>query len=79
MNLRLEQYQHLQLEARRKAKSLSAVIRETIDKQLGKTPAQKGDASVLLAMAKKAGRSGLKKLAQDYKRYLYGDKSKYAK
>jgi len=30
-------------------------------------------------MAKKAGRSGQKNLARDYKRFLWGDKSKFAK
>jgi len=78
INLTEDQYRELQQEARRKSQSLSAIVRDVIDKKLG-AKIKKGNAWILLEMAKKAGRSGEKNLARDYKRYLYGDKSKYAK
>lgn len=77
INLTEEQYRQLQLEARRKDQSISALVREAVDKAVVKK--RKGNARILLEMAKGAGRSGEKNLARDYKRYLYGDKSKYAK
>ena len=77
INLTEQQYRQLQLEARRKAKSLSAIIRGAVDKNLANT--KKGNTWILLEMSKKAGRSGDKYLAQNYKQYLYGAKSKYAR
>lgn len=72
INLTEEQYRNLQLEAKRKAQSLSAVVREKIDKAIAKK--KKGNAWVLLEMAKKAGH-GPADLAENYKEYLYGKKS----
>lgn len=72
INLSEEQYRQLQLEAKRRSESLSAIIRKLIDKKL--TRKKKGNAWVLLEMAKKAGH-GPKDLAENYKEYLYGKKS----
>jgi len=77
INLTDSQYRYLQNEAKKRSRSLSAIIRDAIDKKL--TKGKEGNAWVLLAMAKKAGRSGQKNLARDYKRFLWGDKSKFAK
>ena len=76
INLTEEQYRRLQLEAKAKSRSVSALVRQALEKPQSK---KKGNAWILLEMAKHAGRSGQKDLAQNYKRYLYGDKSKYAK
>lgn len=75
VNLTDEQYRKLKAEARSKSKSVSALIRDSVDKRLTRS----GSAGILLEMARRAGKSGEKNLARDYKRYLYGDKSKYAK
>lgn len=83
INLEEEQYRILTLEAQRQNRSVSALIRETIDKQLVRK-SKKGNAKILLELAKNA--VDFKKinpetpddLIENMDEYLYGRKSEQA-
>ena len=81
VNLEEEQYRLLQLEAQRQNRSLSDLIRETIDKKFIKGK-RKSNAGALLELAKHA--VSFKKynvpvdIIENMDDYLYGKKSKWA-
>lgn len=83
INLEEEQYRLLTLEARRQKRSLSDIVRETIDKKFIQ-PRKKDNAGALVELAKHA--VSFKKfnpnvpddLIENMDDYLYGKKSKWA-
>ena len=82
INLEEEQYRILQHEAERQNRSLSDLIRETINKKFVKVK-RKGNAQALLNLAKHAvsfkeyNPSVPKDIVENLDDYLYGKKSKW--
>ena len=83
INIEEEQYRLLILEAQRQKRSLSDIVRETIDKKFIK-PQKKNNAGALLRIAqhavdfKKINPNVPDDLAENHDEYLYGRKSKWA-
>lgn len=82
INLEEKQYRLLQLEAQRQNRSLSDLIRETIDKKFNKHQ-RKINAGALSRIAqhavdfKKINPNAPDDLAENHDEYLYGRKSKW--
>lgn len=72
VNLREDQYQNLRIQALQEGESVSEVVRKLLDSSMNLK--KKNNASLLLEMAQKAGKSGIKNLSESYKQVLYGEK-----
>lgn len=73
VNLREDQYQTLRIQAEQEGESISEVVRKLLDSSM-KLKGKDANASLLLEMSQKAGRSGIKNLSTSYKQILYGKK-----
>lgn len=69
VNLREDQYQTLRIQAQQEDESVSEVVRKLLDSAM-KVKAE-SSASLLLQMAKAAGKSRIKNLSTSYKQILY--------
>lgn len=73
VNLREDQYQTLRIQAEQEGESISEVVRKLLDSSM-KLKGKEASASMLLEMAQKASKSGVKNLSTSYKQILYGEK-----
>ena len=65
----------IEIQARKRGKSKSGVIREVLEKDLEINKNKRSGAEVLLELAKSATKKGPKDLSTNLFDYLYGDKS----
>lgn len=72
VNLREDQFKTLRIQAEQEGESVSEVVRRLLDDAM--KVKDNNNASLLLEMAKKAGKSGVKNLSVSYKQLLYGRK-----